>query len=108
MLFEVEYKIEAPKTKLLILSGVLDYSTAEEFEKSVGDLEGLNKLCIDFSKLRFIDSTGIYALAQVVTKCQGRKVLIQVRNISKPIYEILDVLGLISAFGQEVFIKVGP
>lgn len=90
-------------TKSLKVIGVLDYSTVEQFEGSIGDLRGSDNLTIDFSGITFIDSTGIHALAQVITKCRTKEVLIRVKHIPKPIYEILDILGLVMAYGQEVF-----
>lgn len=91
------------KTKSLTLSGVMDYSTIGEFEKSTRQFEGISKLIIDFKEIRFIDSTGIYVLAQVINRCQENGVIIEVQNISKPIFEILDILGLITTFGSKVF-----
>lgn len=94
---------ESSGTKTLTLSGVLDYSTTSYFEKSSGQLEGLKKLIIDFKDLRFIDSTGIYALAKVVIRYQEAGVTVDVQNVSKPIYEIFEILGLINIFGDKVF-----
>lgn len=102
MSLQVEEKLSSEMLSLL-LSGVLDYSTIKEFENHTGQLEGISKLIIDFMEIRFIDSTGIYAIAQVVTRCRDTGVAVIVQNISKPIYEILEVLGLISVFGSEVF-----
>ncbi len=93
------------KTRSLILAGVLDYSTTRDFENSTRQLEGFNKLVIDFKEIRFIDSTGIYSLAQAVTRYQEKGIAVEVQNISKPIYEILDILGLVSTFGSKVFIQ---
>lgn len=94
---------ESSGTKSLTLSGVLDYSTIKVFEKSSGHPEGLKKLKIDFEEISFIDSTGIYALAQVVIRYKDAGVTVEVQNISKPIYEIFEFLGLVTSFGIDVF-----
>lgn len=102
MLLEIKERISS-ETKTLILCGVLDYSTIRAFENCSKQLQGFSKLIIDFKEIRFIDSTGIYVLAQVVTRYQKNGVDVKVQNVSKPIYEILDVLGMVSVFGSKVF-----
>lgn len=91
----------------LSLAGVLDISTVDAFNNSFEYFQDAKELTINFKKLKFIDSTGIGGVVQAIKKCKERDISLSITNISKEVFEILDILGLPEIFGNEVF-KVIP
>ena len=102
MLLEIDSSIEN-NIGVLKLNGVLDLSTVEIFKNSLEKLPGSEQIIIDFDQIKFIDSTGIGSLAQYIKKIQIDKVGIKITNISKDVFEVLDILGLPEIFGEEIF-----
>ena len=73
--------------------GRIDTTTAPELEKEISaNIEGVNKLVLDFSELDYLSSAGLRVLlqAQKTMNKQGEMV---VRNINETISEIFEVTG---------------
>lgn len=102
MQLEIENKVDND-TSIVVLKGVLDVSTVDAFKNSLENVKGVQTVNIDFSLLKFIDSTGIGGLAQAIKKCQANDINIKVANISQDVFEVLDILGLPEIFGEDVF-----
>lgn len=102
MQLEIKSKIEKG-IGVIELKGVLDISTVKSFQDSLSSLKNLQEITIDFENLSFIDSTGVGSLNQVIKKLHNDKIKVKVKNISKDIYEIFEILGLPEIFGEELF-----
>ncbi|KNZ69805.1 anti-sigma-factor antagonist [Thermincola ferriacetica] len=85
------------------LAGILDIST-DAFDDNFSDLKDVGDLVIDIDEIRFIDSSGINLLAQIIKKCQKQRIPIKIINISNEIFEVLDLIGLPELFGEDIFI----
>jgi len=77
----------------LTLTGRLDTTTAPQLEGELkADLDGVEKLTLDFAALDYLSSAGLRVLlaAQKMMNKQGGMV---VRNVNETIAEIFDVTG---------------
>ena len=71
-------------------------NTSPKFESELNDnVEGINELVLDLSKLEYISSAGLRVLltAQKIMNKQGKMI---VRNTSKSIKEIFEMTGFSS------------
>lgn len=100
----LEMKVNRDENTLtVVMKGVLDISTVDDFKETVLGLQNQQEfqetknLVFDFSRLKFIDSTGMGALATVIRKIGDRK-CIQVKNIPPDIYEVFEILGVMEIF----------
>lgn len=85
------------KTLYLCIGGELDEHSAVFYRKKIDDAipdSGINKIIIDMSKLRFMDSTGIGVLLGRYKRVAGRGVTICLANPSNSIDKILTISGL--------------
>ena len=74
------------------LEGRLDTTTAPDLEKSLGTLDGVTELTMDFEKLDYISSAGLRVLLstqKVMTK-QGK---LKIVHVNETIMEIFEVTG---------------
>lgn len=88
--------------KIFKPSGELDISSVDNFRSTVlGAKFGASRIVIDFRELDFIDSTGVGTLVEVIKELQGENYKIEVCNISKDIFDILELLGITEMFGTD-------
>lgn len=104
MLLDIE-RFKEKDTGLLCLTGVLDISTVDTLKNTVDFLKDVQELKIDFTKLKFIDSTGVGGIIRVIKQFQETHRKITIINISSDVFEIFDVLGLPEIFGHDLFQK---
>ena len=74
------------------LSGRLDTTTAPDFEKELGDLEGVTELILDFEGLEYVSSAGLRVLltAQKKMKNQGE---MRLRGVCDNILDVFEITG---------------
>ncbi|MHB8983949.1 MAG: STAS domain-containing protein [Carboxydocellales bacterium] len=90
----------------LKIIGELDISTIDLFRTSVENVhDNTKQVVLDFSDLKFVDSTGVGGLVQVIKKLREQSLQISVRNISLDVFEVLDLLGIPELMGEETFIR---
>ncbi|MFZ3170734.1 MAG: STAS domain-containing protein [Carboxydocellales bacterium] len=90
----------------LKLIGELDISTIDLFRTSVENVhDNIKQVVLDFSDLKFVDSTGVGGLVQVIKRIREKGLQISVRNISLDVFEVLDLLGIPELMGEETFIR---
>lgn len=90
-------------SKYVKLVGILDYSTAVLFNTKLGSIEGLVQLKIDMRAIKFVDSTGIFVLTELINQCKEKSIIIKLINIPLGVYEIFKILGLNQVFGDDIF-----
>ncbi|EMY61054.1 STAS domain-containing protein [Leptospira terpstrae] len=64
-----------------------------------------NTIQLDLNGIQRIDSAGIQFLMYLKTLSQKKHFLIQLSNHSLPVLKVLDLLGLVSFFGDRVKVK---
>lgn len=91
---------------IFLVNGELDIATVEIFKKNLL-LEECNQkeVLMDFEGVRFVDSTGIGGLIEVLRAFLNRKVDVQIYNIDVNVYEVFDILGLPELFQDVKFIE---
>jgi anti-anti-sigma factor len=87
---------EQPGCFLLMLEGDLDSSNAQEFIKFVQNLhenEGLMHLVADFSKLRYINSTGLGSILRISKMLIAKKGSFKIASPNENVFEIIKIVG---------------
>ena len=75
------------------LEGRLDTTTAPQLEEALkGELDGADKLALDFARLEYISSAGLRVLLSA-QKVMAKKGGMKIRNVSDVIMEIFEVTG---------------
>lgn len=96
------YKItEENNTQQLTLSGeLIDKNQAAELLTSVEDLlrDGKNKLMIDLSDLKYMNSSGLNVLIQILTKTRTAGGDSVIFNVNKKVNDLLVITKLNTLF----------
>src|SRR5437588_10376311 len=81
--------------RTVFVTGELDVATAPALESAVvGVLDGQDgELCLDFSGLTFIDSTGIRAVMQVHNKVASFGSRMIILSPTAPVRRVLEITG---------------
>lgn len=79
-------------TLLLTVEGRLDTTTAPALEAECVQLDGVENLCFDFSKLEYISSAGLRVLLSFQKKmnAQGKMVI---KNVCEEVMEVFEITG---------------
>jgi anti-anti-sigma factor len=93
MSFSVEIKKEQAQITLYV-EGVLDISTVPLFDSYLENLEDINLLTIDFSRLKFIDSTGLGAIMNVIYLSQEKGFKLRLQGMDEQTDHIFQTVGL--------------
>jgi anti-anti-sigma factor len=86
---------EQPDCFLLTLEGDLDSSNAQDIIKYVQGLSknGLVHLVADFSKLRYINSTGLGAILRISKMLISKEGSFRIANPNESVFEIIEIVG---------------
>lgn len=88
----------------LNLTGELDISSVENFRLSIeGIPEKSKEVYLDFSRVEFVDSTGVGSLVQIMNQLRAQDINIKVKAIPTEIFEVFDLLGIPELMGEEYF-----
>lgn len=79
-------------TLQIALEGRLDTTTAPELEKEIKNLDGVNALVLDFSKLDYISSAGLRVLLSA-HKTMNNRGGMKVVNVNEIVSEVFEVTG---------------
>jgi len=84
-----------PNCFLLTLEGDLDSSNAQDIIKHVQGLskEGLVHLVADFSKLRYINSTGLGAILRISKMLISNEGTFKIASPNESVFEIIEIVG---------------
>ena len=75
------------------LEGRLDTTTAPDLENALKEnMDGINELTMDFSKLDYISSAGLRVLLSA-HKAMSKKGGMKVTNVNEIVREVFDVTG---------------
>ena len=101
----MDIKMKKNGTELTVeVIGRLDSLTAPELEEKLEEsYEGIEKLILDLGKLEYISSAGLRVLlgaAQTMEEQSDEGELI-VRNLTKPVRDVIELVGFDSAFTIE-------
>ncbi|MEH7524305.1 STAS domain-containing protein [Bacillus sp. JJ1503] len=89
----VNKKVESTTTTLELI-GMLDITTANVIEPYLDEINDIATLIIDFSKLDFIDSTGIGAIMNAIYLSQEKNYKIILQGINELTHHVFETVGL--------------
>jgi len=87
---------DQPGCFLLTLEGDLDSSNAQEVIKFVQNLsenQGLVHLVADFSKLRYINSTGLGTILRISKMLIAKNGSFKIASPNENVFEIIEIVG---------------
>ena len=88
----IEIKRNADET-VIELAGRLDTTTASALDKTINtDIEGTNKLILDFKGLEYISSAGLRVLLGAQKKMQ-KSGSMKVINVCEAVMEVFEMTG---------------
>ncbi|MDR1760101.1 MAG: STAS domain-containing protein [Fibrobacter sp.] len=92
---EVDVLEGIPQGRLLKFVGDLDYTTTTKMSDAITKLqeEGALYFIADFSRLRYINSTGLGALLFVNTTLKQRGGSLKIISMSESVFEIVEIIG---------------
>lgn len=98
----LDYKItEENNIQVLVLSGeLIDKNQATDLVKNIDDLltQGKSKLIIDLSDLKYMNSSGLNVLIQLLTKTRTNGGESVIFNVSKKVNDLLIITKLNTLF----------
>lgn len=89
------------KELTVAIEGRLDTLTSPQLEETLKqELDGVEKLILDFAELYYISSAGLRVLLSAMQRMekQGRMV---VRNVSEDVMDVLEVTGFVDDLNIE-------
>jgi len=87
---------EQPGCFLITLEGELDGSNTQEFVKYALDMvdqHGLKHFIADFTKLRYINSTGLGAIIKIARVLMTKSGSLMIVNPNENVFEIIEIVG---------------
>lgn len=78
----------------LEIKGILDISTSNLMEQHLESINNIEMVVLDFTKLEFIDSTGIGAILNAVYLSQQKNFKLKMQGIDELTNEIFETVGL--------------
>ncbi len=94
-LLSIEQIENHPQARLLRFVGDLDSTNAEETSNEMVALlkDDVTTLVADFSRLRYVNSTGLGALLFVNKKVKEVGGVFKVANVNENVLEIIEIIG---------------
>ncbi|MCP8615729.1 STAS domain-containing protein [Salirhabdus salicampi] len=93
MSFSIEVEKKEKEVRLYLM-GELDITTIAEFNDSLKQIEDCEKVVIDFSKITFMDSTGIGSIMEVIYLSQSEGFSLLFENLNEELQEVFETVGL--------------
>jgi anti-anti-sigma factor len=103
LIIDTQYK---ESVCIIVVEGVLDIATVDILHERVDqfEFEQISSLIIDFSKLLFIDSTGIGAVLRVIYLARDKGFSVQFDGMDenvKDTFETVGVMRVLAALQKE-------
>lgn len=85
---------------VLTLEGEVDLNSSPNLRQQLQEIlkEKIQKLCVDLSKVKYIDSSGIATLIEAQQKLYDAKGELRLAGIPKPIYSVFEIAKLDAVF----------
>ena len=97
------HKIEENFRLEIHVSGECDMYNANDFFRQMAEQinNGYGYICVDFSGIRYLDSSGIGAMVKVIRYAQEKKTNITFRGISGMPRKVLKMSNILSLIREE-------
>lgn len=99
----MEINIETNGTEMVVsLDGRLDTNTAPQLEKELNvQLESVDRLVMDFEKLRYISSAGLRVLLATHKKMVAKNGSMVIKHVNEMNMEVFEVTGFLDILTVE-------
>ncbi|APM40399.1 anti-sigma F factor antagonist [Clostridium kluyveri] len=87
---------------IAIMEGELDHHSTEEVRNKIDnqlDVEGINKLILDFSQVSFMDSSGIGVVIGRYKRLNAKKGKICIVGVSPSVRRVFELSGMFKIIG---------
>ena len=87
---------------VVIMEGELDHHSTEEARNKIDnqlDVEGINKLILDFSKVSFMDSSGIGVVIGRYKKLSAKNGRVCIVGVSPSVRRVFELSGMFKIIG---------
>lgn len=87
---------------VVIMEGELDHHSTEEVRNKIDnqlDVEGINKLILDFSQVSFMDSSGIGVVIGRYKKLNAKDGKICIAGVSPSVRRVFELSGMFKIIG---------
>ncbi len=93
-------KSQIEQTTILVIDGEVNFNSSPELKKVFDELlkKGAQKFIIDFTKISYIDSSGLATMLEVLQRLKPSKGSLSLINISVKIKNVFHVTKLDSFF----------
>lgn len=81
------------KALQLELEGHLDTNTAPELQTALEDLDGIEDLQLDFSKLEYVSSAGLRVLLIAAKQMKAKNCKLVIHNVNTDIMDVFIITG---------------
>jgi anti-anti-sigma factor len=87
--------VQTDRHHVLEVEGVMDFFTIGDFDAALEEMQDVSSLTIDFSRLTFIDSTGIGAILRAIHLSQEQGFPIYLTGMNEEIREMFETVGVL-------------
>ncbi|HZG17473.1 MAG TPA: STAS domain-containing protein [Candidatus Bathyarchaeia archaeon] len=102
-MFHYQIQQEADQS-ILALEGDMDIDAYEAVKDDIiPALSSSREVVISFEHIRFVDSTGIGLLIDLVQILQSKEISISIKDVSQEVLEVFQLLQLPDILGQDIF-----
>ncbi len=86
---------EKNNAKMISFIGDLDATNVEDILENISSLmnEGFVNIVADFSKLRYVNSTGLGIILHFSKVAKEKGGSFKIANVNENVYEIIDIIG---------------
>jgi anti-anti-sigma factor len=89
----VEQEVEGKKT-IFSMNGTLDITTTNIVNSHLEEIDEIELLIFDFSKLEFIDSTGIGSILNAIYLSQEKNFKLKLQGINEMTHHVFEMVGI--------------
>lgn len=85
--------------RIFIIEGDIDLGNSGELRKTLFDaLPGVSRLVLNLRAIRYIDSSGIATLIELLKECQRRKTELALFALSPAVHDVFKLTHVIKIF----------
>lgn len=97
---ELDLKRHPPETTVIAIAGEMDMYNSHELKQVVADLfaNGRGPLILDFSELKYIDSSGVSVLIFVFTQARKAGIGLWYANVHGTVRKVIELTSLLNFF----------
>ncbi|OXS75754.1 STAS domain-containing protein [Domibacillus enclensis] len=90
---------------VICLDGDLDIDSTEVVEENIlPEMESYSQITFDFSKVPFVDSSGMGLLLNIVHALHDQHKSIKIINVNEDVQIVFDLLQIPEIIGEDIFL----